>query len=118
MFPTVHPFFSKDLAKANETCGPFKWLPPLGKKKTCLHGLNLKPELHCKIAAFDLDGTVIKFANYDNNEWQWWNSIVPTRLHEVARQGYTIVFFSNQAIKPLALKKWKEKITTIASAVS
>ncbi|EKM82888.1 hypothetical protein AGABI1DRAFT_125354 [Agaricus bisporus var. burnettii JB137-S8] len=113
----IHPFFSKESAKANEACGPFKWLPPLGKKKTCLHGLNLKPELHCKIAAFDLDGTVIKFANYDNNEWQWWNSIVPTRLHEVARQGYTIVFFSNQAIKPLALKKWKEKIITIASAL-
>jgi bifunctional polynucleotide phosphatase/kinase len=114
---TVHPFFSKNPPKESEPSGPFKWLAPLGKNKTCLHGVNLQPKAYSKIAAFDLDGTVIKFSN-DNGEWQWWNSVVPTRLREVAQQGYTIVFFSNQAIKPLALKRWKEKIISIATAVS
>jgi bifunctional polynucleotide phosphatase/kinase len=117
MLSTVHPFFSKNPPKESEPSGPFKWLSPLGKNKTCLHGVNLQPEAHSKIAAFDLDGTVIKFVN-DNSEWQWWNSVVPTKLRQVTRQGYTVVFFSNQAIKPLALKRWKEKIISIATAVS
>jgi len=46
-----------------------------------------------KVAAFDLDGTVIK-SNHKNQSketalhWEWWRAIVPARLHELHQEGY------------------------------
>ncbi|KAI2622623.1 DNA kinase/phosphatase Pnk1 [Xylaria nigripes] len=55
-----------------------------------------------KIAAFDLDSTLIttasgkKFGN-DANDWKWWDVSVPTRLRELYADGYRVVIISNQA---------------------
>ncbi|KAK8134154.1 hypothetical protein PG984_006166 [Apiospora sp. TS-2023a] len=56
-----------------------------------------------KIAAFDLDSTLIttasgvKFAK-GPNDWKWWNSTVPTKLKQMyAEDNYRIIILSNQA---------------------
>ncbi|KAI0451908.1 polynucleotide kinase 3 phosphatase-domain-containing protein [Xylaria acuta] len=56
-----------------------------------------------KIAAFDLDSTLIvtssgkKFGN-DPADWKWWDPSVPTRLRKLyAEEGYRVVILSNQA---------------------
>ncbi|KAG2020586.1 polynucleotide kinase 3'-phosphatase [Coprinopsis cinerea AmutBmut pab1-1] len=117
----VHPFFQQRQPGgqlAEEETGPFKWLQPLGPNKTCLHGVHLTPVSRPKVAAFDLDGTVIK-ADIRNTstEWHWWAPVVPKKLREVHESGFSIVFISNQAIKPLPLKNWKEKVKLIANAL-
>ncbi|XP_002740993.1 uncharacterized protein F21D5.5-like [Saccoglossus kowalevskii] len=54
------------------------------------------------IAAFDIDGTVIKtrsgakFAK-GPKDWQWWEDKVPSKLRDAYNSGYKIVFFTNQA---------------------
>ncbi|KAI1174528.1 DNA kinase/phosphatase Pnk1 [Nemania sp. FL0916] len=56
-----------------------------------------------KIAAFDLDSTLIvtasgkKFGN-DPADWKWWDASVPTRLRRLyAEEGFRVVIVSNQA---------------------
>jgi bifunctional polynucleotide phosphatase/kinase len=41
------------------------------------------------VAAFDLDGTLIKFTGQSSssNDWEWWKSVVPGKLKEVAEEG-------------------------------
>jgi bifunctional polynucleotide phosphatase/kinase len=87
--------------------------------RSCLHGINLQPVIVPRVAAFDLDGTIIKsqFGNATTTEWQWWRSNIPAKLKEVHEAGYAIVIISNQAIKDVALNKWKQKITSIAEAL-
>ncbi|EIE89353.1 hypothetical protein G6F46_005521 [Rhizopus delemar] len=54
-----------------------------------------------KIAAFDLDGTLIltksgrTFAK-DEHDWRWWHPNLPKRIEELHAEGYEIVVFSNQ----------------------
>lgn len=55
-----------------------------------------------KIAAFDLDDTLIKpnirkTWTRSASGWTWWNSAIPTKLKELHRQGFIIVLFSNQS---------------------
>ncbi|KAF5358563.1 hypothetical protein D9756_001778 [Leucocoprinus leucothites] len=113
----IHPFFIKGTAKPDEPTGSFQWLAPLGKNKTCLQGKNLEPKCCSKVAAFDLDGTIIKFTKQTSSSsgWEWWKSAVPAKIRSVVEEGYTVVILSNQAIKPGALKQWKEKVTSMAS---
>ncbi|KAL9714919.1 DNA kinase/phosphatase Pnk1 [Leucoagaricus gongylophorus] len=103
--------------KPTGSLGPFQWLAPLGKNKTCLHGKNLTPKYCSKVAAFDLDGTIIKFTKQTcfNNGWEWWNAAVPAKLQSVAEEGHAIVILSNQAIKSGALEQWKEKVSSMGS---
>lgn len=58
-----------------------------------LHGVHLSPDPKgVKIAAFDLDGTLIStktgfiFPN-GADDWKWWNDLVPTRLKELHDDG-------------------------------
>ncbi|KAI8959549.1 PNK3P-domain-containing protein [Daldinia sp. FL1419] len=54
-----------------------------------------------KIAAFDLDSTLIttasgkKFAD-DPSDWKWWDSSVPSRLRKLYEEDYQVVILSNQ----------------------
>lgn len=54
-----------------------------------------------KIAAFDLDSTLItsasgkKFSN-DASDWKWWDASIPTKLRSMEKDGYQIVILSNQ----------------------
>lgn len=92
----VHPFFTKP--SASSSTASFQWLKPsLGPKRSCLHGINLVPQSRSKVAAFDLDGTVIK-SNHKNRSkeaalhWEWWRAIVPTKLQELHQEGYVLMY--------------------------
>lgn len=56
-----------------------------------------------KIAAFDLDDTVITPVSQGNRwarsatSWKWWDTCVPGRLKELRNQGYLVVLLSNQS---------------------
>ncbi|PHH71090.1 hypothetical protein CDD82_6757 [Ophiocordyceps australis] len=56
----------------------------------------------CKLAAFDLDSTLITTASGKKHasnagDWKWWHSSVPAKLRELHdKQGYQVVILSNQ----------------------
>ncbi|KAK7689194.1 hypothetical protein QCA50_007885 [Cerrena zonata] len=112
----VFPIFSKPQAS------DFQWAKPLGRSGTCLHGVNLAPKLHAKVAAFDLDGCLIESSfgkKQDPSTFKWWRPIVPNKLKSLYEEGYTIVIFTNQALRgDKAIDNWKKKIPYIASALS
>lgn len=60
-----------------------------------------EPKLPVKVAAFDLDDTIIvantgsKWARSPTS-WKWWDQSIPGRLKQLHEQGYLIVFLSNQ----------------------
>ncbi|CAK5280699.1 unnamed protein product, partial [Mycena citricolor] len=120
--PKVHPFFSKTKSPAvADLSGPLKWLTPLGTIGSCLHATHLEPTPSARIAAFDLDGTVIASLPFSAPplQWHWWNKCVPAKLTQVAEEGYSIVLISNQGGLKSASKanKWKEKLGLIAAAI-
>ncbi|KAK7425094.1 DNA kinase/phosphatase Pnk1 [Neonectria punicea] len=54
-----------------------------------------------KIAAFDLDSTLIATASGKKHssgasDWKWWDNGVPGRLRELYQDGYRVVILSNQ----------------------
>ena len=109
---TVFPIFEKRGAgnEGVEEKGPFRWLTPLGTTRSCLHGIHLTPTASSRVAAFDLDGTVIK-SQYiqvgtrkgskggssggkrvmkkqaNGLGWEWWRAVVPHKLKEVHDSG-------------------------------
>ncbi|KAH9061190.1 polynucleotide kinase 3 phosphatase-domain-containing protein [Lactarius vividus] len=108
----------------------FRWLTPsLGPARSCLHGVHLAPRASLRVAAFDLDSTLIKFVRTGSKgnkrattttngpEWEWWKAVVPQKLKEALDSGYSVVVISNQNIKSAALTDWKKKIPLIAAAV-
>ncbi|KAH8116055.1 PNK3P-domain-containing protein [Phellopilus nigrolimitatus] len=116
----VFPIFGKssDILPQDEPSGPFRWrrLPSL--TASCLYGENSAPEIRTKIAAFDLDGTVIKWSSFNNgSQWEYWNKKVPQALKQAHESGYTVVFFSNQCLHEKKLVQWKQKIPSIAKAL-
>ncbi|XP_052774383.1 uncharacterized protein F21D5.5-like isoform X2 [Mya arenaria] len=55
-----------------------------------------------KAAGFDIDFTVIKTASGRKfatgaNDWEWWDECVPEKLRDLHRQGFRVLFFTNQA---------------------
>ncbi|KAJ8488116.1 hypothetical protein ONZ45_g14072 [Pleurotus djamor] len=114
----VHPFFTKTPTASNDPSAPFKWLPSLGPKQTCLHATNLHPTPSAKVAAFDLDGTIIESNVRSNNtSWKWWRNCVKDNLRDLVQHGYALVIISNQGIKKERLGVWKEKVGLIAGAL-
>lgn len=86
----VHPFFHKLADTASS--GSFIWLDPLGHSRSCLHALNLKPKSSSKVAAFDLDGTLIKsefpkMKGISPLHWEWWRASIPAKLKELSVSG-------------------------------
>ncbi|KAI5900063.1 PNK3P-domain-containing protein [Schizophyllum commune H4-8] len=122
----VHPFFAKASEKPP---GAFQWLKPLGPKGSCWHATNLTPTAAPRVAAFDLDGTVIKSSfgkgvskakakgPAASANFEWWNPVVPKKLEEVYNEGYAILLITNQALKPGPLRTWKEKMNAVALAL-
>lgn len=60
-----------------------------------------KSNKRTKVAAFDLDSTLItsasgkKFSN-DPSDWKWWDPTVPAKLRSIYQDGYRVVILSNQ----------------------
>ncbi|KAI4808920.1 PNK3P-domain-containing protein [Aureobasidium sp. EXF-8845] len=55
-----------------------------------------------KIAAFDFDSTLVdaksgKIFARDADDWKWWNPQVPSKLKQLAEDGYLVAVLSNQA---------------------
>ncbi|KAI0260764.1 polynucleotide kinase 3 phosphatase-domain-containing protein, partial [Gloeopeniophorella convolvens] len=113
--------------------GPFRWLKPsLGPARSCLHGTQAAPRAAARVAAFDLDGTVIKsrfgsgkgkgkgkrvVAGGPPAAWEWWRAVVPGKLKEVHEAGFAVVLVSNQNLRAGELAEWKKKIPLIAAAI-
>ena len=112
----VFPIFEKRGAggeAADEKNKPFRWLTPsLGPTRSCLHGVHLVPTTSARVAAFDLDGTVIKSAYIEVGsrragggkqqhrvvkrqanglEWEWWRAVVPQKLKEAHDSGCVLL---------------------------
>lgn len=83
---TGHPFFSNNKSLLH-------WAPT--SSPTLLHGVHAKPTLTSKIAAFDLDGTLIatksgkKFAG-SSQDWKWWSPSVIPALKQLIAMGYSL----------------------------
>ncbi|KAI4807134.1 PNK3P-domain-containing protein [Aureobasidium sp. EXF-8845] len=55
-----------------------------------------------KIAAFDFDSTLVdaksgKTFARDADDWKWWHPQVPSKLKQLAEDGYLVAILSNQA---------------------
>ncbi|KZT29942.1 PNK3P-domain-containing protein, partial [Neolentinus lepideus HHB14362 ss-1] len=105
----------------------FHWQTSLGLKRSCLYGTNLNPQTAAKVAAFDLDGTIIKSSfgkgkgakkGSSGPAFEWWRPTIPNKLREINSQGFAVVIISNQNLKPALLAEWKKKIPLIADALS
>jgi len=80
-----------------------------------------------KIAAFDLDDTVIsptgaKFAR-SAQSWKWWHPSVPGRLRSLHEDGYLVAIFTNQgnvSLKPdpKSLKKDTASLTNLKEQIA
>lgn len=86
-----------------------------------------------KIAAFDLDDTLIKPKKGENrfvrntSSHMWWDAAVPSRLKELHNDGYIIVILTNQSTislkdnakavqkDTLSLKNFKDQMTNFLS---
>ncbi|KAF7347445.1 Bifunctional polynucleotide phosphatase/kinase [Mycena venus] len=126
---TIHPFFTpgyKAPVEESSASGSFRWLKSLGSPGSCLHAVNLEPSSSAKVAAFDLDDTIIKGGRKRPElEWEWWNAMgelffpVMLLLLLIMFHSYAIVVVSNQAglYGGNKRKNWKTKLGLIAAAL-
>lgn len=86
-----------------------------------------------KIAAFDLDDTIITTASgnrfaKNESDWKWWHTSVPAKLKQLHGEGFAIAFISNQAAVSLrsdaktpngmrSLNNWKAKVTNVLTTL-
>ncbi|XP_022180133.1 uncharacterized protein F21D5.5-like [Myzus persicae] len=78
-----------------------------------------------KIAAFDMDGTLIvtlsgKVFPVDENDWQIYSSQVTTSIKKLSDEGYKIVIFTNQGgigTNNVNEKSFKKKIENILKVI-
>ncbi|KAL8286350.1 hypothetical protein RQP46_004367 [Phenoliferia psychrophenolica] len=85
----------------------------------CPHGVYGEPKGSAKVAAFDLDGTLIKVASgakfaKDKDDWTWLYPEIPSVLKQLVADGYSLVLLSNQAGASAQQKKFLDKIPLIA----
>lgn len=57
-----------------------------------LHGIHLNPSPAQRVAAFDLDGTLIRTKNSSAfprgaHDWKWWKEVIPETLSSLHEQG-------------------------------
>ncbi|XP_033227301.1 uncharacterized protein F21D5.5 isoform X3 [Belonocnema kinseyi] len=90
-------------------------------KGSCLVFTSKGVQGRSKIAAYDMDKTLIKTQSgrqfpQDANDWQLWHPEVPGKLKKLHADGYKIVIFTNQAslgtgkVKPSDFKLKIERI--------
>ncbi|GAA5986189.1 hypothetical protein JCM11641_002883 [Rhodosporidiobolus odoratus] len=95
----------------------YKWLAPLGSGsgRGCGHFVWGEPKGSSKVAAFDIDGTVIqpkegrKFPR-DETDWQMLYPEVVPKIRDAHAAGFAIVLISNQAGQPKSQEKFKRKM--------
>ncbi|KAK4058322.1 Golgi transport complex subunit 4 [Microbotryomycetes sp. JL221] len=97
--------FTETLIGTKSSCWTFTWLPNLWEPAK-------------KVLALDIDGTLIttKTGNNfprDETDWKFWDLAVTRKLDQARQQGFSIVFFSNQATKPVKQEQFKIKMRHI-----
>ncbi|CAO1616649.1 unnamed protein product [Parajaminaea phylloscopi] len=138
---------TSDAQSAGASGLPMKWHASLGPKGTCLvaeygdpvgtavaKGAKLgSAAKYQKIAAFDLDGTLIETASgkvaynfTDENDFRIWGTtpkerqLVPQKLREQVEAGSLVVIVTSQFglhQKPARLKMWKRRLHLIADCL-
>ncbi|TNY24593.1 polynucleotide kinase 3 phosphatase-domain-containing protein [Rhodotorula diobovata] len=99
------------------------WLSHLGSGKGCGHFEWRSPAPSRKVAAFDIDGTLIQpqgGRKYPKNDtdWQWLNPHVVPKLRKLHADGFAIVLFSNQGLKlDNRINYFKRKMPLVARAL-
>ncbi|BGP14414.1 hypothetical protein JCM10213_004538 [Rhodosporidiobolus nylandii] len=110
-----------------------RWLKSIGPGKTLLHAVWGHPQASSKVAAFDLDHTLIRPLNGevfcdDGKSWEFWRESTPhedreapetnevvLKLHQLYEQGFAIVIFTSQAHENKAwLSGFKDRVANIA----
>ncbi|KAG0371642.1 hypothetical protein BGX24_001393 [Mortierella sp. AD032] len=76
-------------------------------------GEAFHPKAGSKVAAFDLDSTLIKVNGKHKwpknaDDWVWWHSGVPAHLQKLADEGLTLVVITNQGGLDGKVEKQKE----------
>ncbi|EFN59940.1 hypothetical protein CHLNCDRAFT_133012 [Chlorella variabilis] len=84
-----------------------------------IYKLNPAAQGGDKIAAFDLDGTLVG----TKNDWKWFNKAVPSVLQELHEDGYQLVIFSNQggikgALSGKASENVRGRVDNVLAALS
>ncbi|KPV76179.1 uncharacterized protein RHOBADRAFT_42507 [Rhodotorula graminis WP1] len=98
------------------------WFANLGSGKGCGHFVSRSPAPSTKIAAFDIDGTLIrphgnsKYPKSDS-DWEWISPHVVPKLRKLHADGFAIVLFTNQALTDTRLNWFKRKIPAVARAL-
>ncbi|KAH8549917.1 polynucleotide kinase 3 phosphatase-domain-containing protein [Umbelopsis sp. PMI_123] len=119
---SVHPFFTSPQASQSKKFN-ISWH---GSNDSILTAVTCEPgEARTKIAAFDLDGTLILTASgrafaKDENDWKWFHTSVPKKLESLHNEGYAVTILSNQnGLKsPAKVESFKRKIANILSQLS
>ncbi|GAA5911409.1 hypothetical protein JCM8208_005050 [Rhodotorula glutinis] len=98
------------------------WLANLGPGKGCGHFVSRSPAPSTKVAAFDIDGTLIRPRNNNkypqsDSDWEWINPHVIPKLRKLHTDGFAIVLFTNQGLVPKRLEWFKRKIPVVARAL-
>ncbi|KAK3808320.1 MAG: polynucleotide kinase 3 phosphatase-domain-containing protein [Benniella sp.] len=98
--PSKKPVYSIFEKKTSEPSAPaeVRWKT---NGTSFIVGEAFKPQPGAKVAAYDLDKTLIKVnGNHkwpkNADDWVWWTPSVPKHLQKVADEGYTIVVITNQ----------------------
>jgi bifunctional polynucleotide phosphatase/kinase len=134
----VAPIFQKP-GNSEAEASVFRWIKHDKARASLLHGVNADPPARQRVAAFDLDGTIIvgKTKVKDALWWEWWRKGVPQKLKELANDkyvrvvvvipllcdsssqtfSYSVVLISNQALGSKQLDSWKKKVALIAAKV-
>ncbi|EGG03692.1 uncharacterized protein MELLADRAFT_89991 [Melampsora larici-populina 98AG31] len=99
----------------------FQWLSIINE--SCIHGTYGNPIPTQKIAAFDLDSTLIttKSGNTfprNSDDWKLWNPIIPKKLHQLNQDGYTILLISNQKTNAKQSAEFDQKLPKLAKALN
>jgi len=86
---------------------------------------NVKNEFCFQVAAYDMDGTLIKTKSglvfpKDCNDWQLLYPDVPGKLKQLHLKGYKIVIFTNQAglsTGKFKISDFKRKIENVVQKI-
>ena len=93
----LHPFFKPKTKNNIEIETTITW----SEDDSLIKGKTFKQNHSCKIAAFDMDSTLIitksgkRFAK-NAKDWQWWHHSVPEKLKSLHKEGFKIIIITNQ----------------------
>jgi len=108
-------FFGIKSPPTKKVAGAFSW----SQHGSVIIGRSAGLIGSCKVAGFDIDGTIITTKSgrrfpIDANDWKVRYSVISSRLQQLVKDGYKIVFFTNQ----LGIKKGKLSINDFHSKIA